>query len=371
MDITITITLICAPAQISTLPGSSCPLLPLPNCPLQGLPCIRTCFLITRFINSTLSGHLFPFQPHPLIPSPPSSQYCPVGDVTLLANVSLIWTSVIDSLIRRVCPTCLQVLGILVAFTGTILVTQPSFLFHPSGTFVAEGGAGTKAASYGNSSILKNDATLISAAALANADSYSNGSILGNDTTIINTPTTTTIANPRLRAFPSASVGHALALVSGLAYSLANVIVAISSDVHWTCWSFSQGVMMLFFSAIFLYVSVVGRHVTLAVTPLAGCTLVLLCVFDVVGRIYITLACQAHTASLAAMVGVAQIPLTYAWSYLWLGEVFDRVKALGIVLILFALMMIGFDNLRRDKEVKEEGERRGLLLHPLKNSRME
>ena len=56
-------------------------------------------------------------------------QYLQIGDAVLLFGMNLIWTSILDSLRRRVRPSIPQLVSITLALTGMILVTKPSFIF--------------------------------------------------------------------------------------------------------------------------------------------------------------------------------------------------------------------------------------------------
>ncbi len=61
------------------------------------------------------------------------------------------------------------------------------------------------------------------------------------------------------------------------------------------------------------------------------------------------------------IVGVAQIPLTYTWSAIWLDEMLTPVKAIGVLCILLVLALTIYTTLKKRKKEKEEEDCKKIL----------
>ena len=200
-----------------------------------------------------------------------------------------------DSVWRRSWPTLAQLISTALAVAGLILVTQPSFIF-------------------------------------GDADTELDGK------------------------FSSELTGHGMALASGFFYSIGTMMISIFGTVHWSLWVLSQGLQTILLSGILIALStagVVGAALTV-VTPVVAAVVALICIFDVTGRVSVVIACQEHTPSLVVLVGVAQIPMTYAWSAIWLGEILGQVKTFGVLSICLAIGLVLFVNTRTSRGEEEE-----------------
>ena len=93
------------------------------------------------------------------------------------------------------------------------------------------------------------------------------------------------------------------------------------------------------------------------VTATAAFIIFLICVFEVVGRASVVIACQI-SPTLCVIVGCAQIPMTYTWSAIWLDEMLDGLRAFGVLCIMVALAVILYSTakLKEAKEKEEEEE---------------
>ena len=73
------------------------------------------------------------------------------------------------------------------------------------------------------------------------------------------------------------------------------------------------------------------------------------------------MACQAYTPTLMTIVAVAEIPLTYTWSAIWLDEILDLIKGIGVVCILLTIGITIFSTMISKNDGEEEEERRKIL----------
>ena len=59
-------------------------------------------------------------------------QMAPVGDVVLLYNLSVVWTSFFESFWRKQWRLKVQIPSLILCLGGMVLVTKPSFIFYSS-----------------------------------------------------------------------------------------------------------------------------------------------------------------------------------------------------------------------------------------------
>jgi len=235
-----------------------------------------------------------------------AQKYSPVGDVILLFDLNLLWTSIMDSAYRRAWPTKWQLISIFLALIGMILVVQPPFIFQ----YVRD------------------------------AKAFS---------------TSTSAALPG-----SVWWGHLMALLAGILFSVSSIIVSAYGAIDWTLWVTSQGSMCVALGIVMAAV-IPTSQLMAGVTATTCLVLIEICIFEVVGRIAATIASQI-SPTLMTIIGVSQIPMTYTWSAIWLDEMLDGIKAFGVLCILMALAVILYATMKIDTEKNDEKEEKVQIL---------
>ena len=198
----------------------------------------------------------------------------PTGDVVLLYNLTVVWTSIMESAILRRWRLKTQLPSLAFCLIGMTFVTKPSFIFnlHSSST------------NHHNSS---------------SVHPYSSSFVRHNSSTVQltarhppNRPRTQFLHHPPAQPtpqsplfhshliphhqlYPSSSLtsppppdktylGYALALASSVFYSIICILVALHPRIHWSTWMIQLGFSHQLFAVIFISVMVhAGGHVYL------------------------------------------------------------------------------------------------------------
>jgi len=203
----------------------------------------------------------------------------PVGDVTLLFQMSILYTTILEHIYRKEFPSKSFVLSCFLSLVGVILVTQPKFIFSPS-----------KSLSISMSSSVK---------------------------------------------------GYILGFASGLAFAFGNVMCGNVGEIHWSLWSSFEGLVVIIGSLVLTRVDPSMNYSEISqLDGLAWLSLVLICLFDSAGRVCIFIACQVHSSSLMALIMVSQIAFTYVFSWIWVGEAMNGLKIGGVVIIIIAIVIV-------------------------------
>ena len=287
----------------------------------------------------------------PFLPS--VLQMAPVGDVVLLYNLTVVWTSILESLYQRSWKPKIQIPSLILCVVGMALVTQPSFLFP------------TSVVSHSPTSTTS-DGTFSHPLSTLHPSHPSRHPSLSSLPPPRPHAASPTLPPPhRSRAF----WGYSLSLASSFFYSVIYVMVSCRPNVHWSAWIMPLGLSHLLFGAVLIsFISHAGGRVYLlhgsgssssslsssSWTPVVS--LLLIGVFNVTAEVGSTMAIQADSASLSALVATAQIPLAYVWAALWLGEAVDVCKLVGITLVFAALVLVIVYEWRQEKKEKNDGE---------------
>ena len=211
----------------------------------------------------------------------------PIGDVALIFNLLVVWTSIIESAILRRWRLKIQLPSLAFCLIGVTLITKPSFIFNlqPSSSSHHNSSSALLSSLQRNSPSISRD---------------SSSSISPIDTTItiahhLHTraeATSSQITRPHAqRSFfrpPSPALpqhlpphpsppsptspnaqhwtyfGYALALVSSLSVAIICTLIAFHPQVHWSAWMAHMGMSQLLFATGFVVVMVhSGGHVFL------------------------------------------------------------------------------------------------------------
>lgn len=208
-------------------------------------------------------------------------QHAPIGDAACLFAMRVIWTPLVESFVNKKCISLSHAIVMILAVAGAILITQPEFLgFHNE----------------------------------HDPDQYKD-----------------------------LYLAYLLALVAGIIAGLQYIFLAVCPDVHWSVWQVVIIPAGLIISPLAFYFfgseqKVASQEIDMYfLIDLGACFLIAW--FDILGRLCRTIACKEHTPSTVSLVSVLEIPFTYAWGWIYVGQAMSPLEIGGALLVMVAVLL--------------------------------
>lgn len=152
---------------------------------------------------------------------------------------------------------------------------------------------------------------------------------------------------------PSTGAAYICAFVAGLIAGFQFLFLALCPHVHWSVWQ-AMIVPMGWVVAPINYLLVNGVSFPTRFQAQDVAALLLIAAFDLLGRACRTGAVQEHRASTVALISVLEIPFTYFWGFVYLGQELDGLEIAGAVCIMASVVILSIPCLWGEGEEEEE-----------------